>query len=173
MVSGCAIDAGKGGGTALTAAVSLAINDVADQVLAVIDGSTVTVAGNVELTATSTATISALTIAGTGGVAGGQGAGFTFSGAGSGSGNTIQNTTKAEIRNVSALTTTGTGSVTLKATDTSKIIADAGGVGIAIAGGQGGGTALTAGVSVAINHIQNEVSATVPVPPSQLPATWS
>ena len=39
------------------------------------------------------------------------------------------------------------------ATDTSRIIADAGGVGIAAAGGQGGGAALTAGCLVAMNEI--------------------
>ena len=158
---GLALAFGQGGGTALTAAVSLAINHVADQVQAVVEDSTVTVSGNVELSATSTATIHALTIAGTVGAAGGQGGGFSFAGAGSGSGNTVRNTVKAEILDGSAIKTTGAGVVTLTATDTSKIIADAGGVGIAIAGGQGGGAAVTAGVSIAHNDIQNEVSATV------------
>ena len=38
---GIAVAGGQGGGTALTAGVSVAINDVANQVLAVIDGSAV------------------------------------------------------------------------------------------------------------------------------------
>ena len=58
-----AVAVGQGGGTALTAGVSVAINDIENQVRAVIDGSTVTVPSNVELTATSSATIDAFTIA--------------------------------------------------------------------------------------------------------------
>ena len=154
---GIAIAGGQGGGSALTAGLSVAINDIANQVLAVIDDSTVEANGAVQLTATSTATVDALTIAVAFAGSGGQGGGFSFSGAGSGSGNTIENVVKAGILNGAAVTTRGTGSVTLAATDTSKIIADAGGVGIAVAGGQGGGSALTAGVSVAINGIANQV----------------
>ena len=158
---GVALAIGQGGGTALTAGVSVAINDIENQIRAMIDHSTVTVPSNVELTATSSATVDALTIAVAVGASGGEGKGFTFAGAGSGSGNTIKNTVQAAISNGSTVTTSNTGSVTLIAGDTSKIIADAGGVGIAAAGGQGGGTALTAGVSVAINDISNQVLAVI------------
>ena len=110
----------RAAGAALTAGVSVAINDIANEVSAAVSGSTITAAGNVGLTATSNATIDAWTLAAAVGAAGGQGGGFSFAGAGSGSGNTIQNTVKAEILSGSTVTTTGAGSVTLKATDTSQ-----------------------------------------------------
>ena len=132
---GIAAAGGQGGGAALSAGVSVAMNDIANQVFAVIDGSTVTSAGSVGLLATSSATIDALTIAGAIGAAGGQGGGFSFAGAGAGSGNTIKNTVKAAILNGSTVTTTVAGAVSLTARDTSFIKADAGGVGIAAAGG--------------------------------------
>ena len=160
-MSAIALARGQGGGTALTAGVSVAINDIENQIRAIIDHSTVTAASNVELTATSSATVDALTIAVAVGASGGEGKGFTFGGAGSGSGNTIKNIVEAGIKNGSKVTTNGTGLVKLSATDTSTITADAGGVGIALAGGQGGGTALTAGVSVAINDIENQIRAMI------------
>ncbi|MCU0963385.1 MAG: hypothetical protein MUF48_25115, partial [Pirellulaceae bacterium] len=158
---GVALAGGQGAGTALTAGVSIAINDIQNEVSATVSSSTITAAGNVGLTATSTATIDAWTLAVAVGAAGGQGAGFSFAGAGSGSGNAIQNTIKAEIRNNSNVTTTGAGSVTLSATDTSKIFADAGGVGVAGAGGEGGGTSISAGISIAENELGNVVQAVV------------
>ena len=56
-------------------------------------------------------------------------------GAGSVSVNMIKNTTEAAIENGSTVTTPGAGSVTLTATDTSKITADGGGVGARVDAG--------------------------------------
>ncbi len=93
---GIAIAGGQGGGMALTAGVSVAINDIQNEVSSTVSGSTISAVGNVALAATSTATVDALTIAAAIGAAGGKGGGFSFAGAGSGSGNTVRNTVQAQ-----------------------------------------------------------------------------
>ena len=91
--------------------------------------------------------------------------GFAFSGAGAGSGNTIRNTIEAAIKNGSTVTTTGTGEVSLSAMDASTIIADAGGVAIAVgASGQETGGAVSIGVSIADNVIENQAKAYIDDP---------
>ena len=114
-----------------------------------------------ELTATSTATIDAWTLAVAVGGGGGQGGGFSIAGAGSGSGNSIQNTVKRKSSTAAPSPPRAAGSVTLSATDTSKIIADAGGVGLAGAGGEGGGVSISAGISIAENELGNVVQTVV------------
>jgi Ca2+-binding RTX toxin-like protein len=156
---GIAAAGGQGGGTSVSAGISLAFNDVENTITATIDDSTINASGNVEIAATSATVIDALTIAGSGSFAGGQGGGFSFAGAGAGSANKIHNTIEASIKNGSIVTTTGT--VILSATDSSTILADAGGVGIAIAGGQAGGTGLSFGLSFATNDIRNTITAFV------------
>ncbi len=171
IAGGVAIALGKDSGDskkdrkkskAFTLGVSIAINNIDNDVCTAIDDSLVTSTGNVDLLATSTSTIDALTIAGSVSAAVGKKGGFAFSGAGAGSGNTIDNTTEATIKNGSAVTTTATGAVNLTATDASTITADAGGAGIAIgAGGKGSGTAISIGMSMAINEISNDIYATI------------
>jgi len=162
---GIAVARGQGGGVGLAFGISVAINEIDNDVLAVVDNATIHSAGSVELAAISSATIDALTIAGSVAAAGGKGGGFSFSGAGTGSGNTVTKLVEAAIRSGSSVTTTGTGEVTrdvtLTAADSSTIVADAGGVAIAIAGGQGGGVSVSAGVSVAINDIANTIRASI------------
>jgi len=152
---------GQNSGTSFAVGISVAINDIGNNTYALIDDSSVTSSGTVALTAASTLTIKALTIGGAVAVgSSNQKTGFAFSGAGAGSGNTIKNTIEAAIKNGSTVTTTGTGAVKLTATDASTIIADAGGVGIAVgASGQGTGAALSIGVSIADNLIENNTKA--------------
>ena len=152
---------GQNSGPALSTGISVAINEIGNNLYALIDDSTVTSGGNVALLAASTPTIYALTIGGAVAVgSSNQKTGFAFSGAGAGSGNTIRNTMEAAIKNGSTVTTTGTGSVMLTASDASTIVADAGGVGIAIgASKQGTGGALSIGVSIADNLIENKAKA--------------
>ena len=152
---------GQKSGTSFAIGISVAINDIENNIHALIDESTVTSGGNVALTAASTPTIQALTIGGAVAVgSSNQKSGFAFSGAGAGSGNTIKNTIEAAIKNGSTVTTTGTGAVMLTATDASSITADAGGVGIAVgASGKGTGGAISIGVSIADNVIENKTEA--------------
>ncbi len=152
---------GQNSGTSFAIGISVAINDIGNNIYALIDDSTVTSGGNVSLTAASTPTIQALTIGGAVAVgSSNQKTGFAFSGAGAGSGNTIRNTAEAAIRNGSTVTTTGAGAVLLTATDASTITADAGGVGIAVgASSQGTGAAISVGVSIADNLIANQTRA--------------
>jgi hypothetical protein len=152
---------GQESGTSFAIGISVAINDIGNNLYALIDDSTVTSGGNVALLAASTPTIYALTIGGAVAVgSSNQKTGFAFSGAGAGSGNTIRNTIEAAIKNGSTVTTTGTGAVLLTATDASTIVADAGGVGIAVgASSQGTGGSLSVGVSIADNLIENKAKA--------------
>ncbi|MFO7617339.1 MAG: hypothetical protein R6V75_08800, partial [Bacteroidales bacterium] len=152
---------GQSSGTALSIGISVAVNEIGNDVYAVTDDSAVISGGNVVLSATSASTIDALSIGGAVSVgASSQATGFAFAGAGAGSGNTIRNTIEAAIRNGSTVTTTGAGAVILTAVDASAIIADAGGVGVAVgASGQGTGAALSVGVSIADNLIENKTKA--------------
>jgi len=152
---------GQNSGTALSTGISVAINEIGNNLYALIDDSTVNSGGDVALLATSTPTIYALTIGGAVAVgSSSEKTGFAFSGAGAGSGNTIRNTIEAAIKNGSTVTTTGTGEVSLSAMDASTIIADAGGVAIAVgASGQETGGAVSIGVSIADNVIENQAKA--------------
>ncbi|MCF2147132.1 DUF4347 domain-containing protein [Desmonostoc muscorum LEGE 12446] len=145
--------------------VSFAKNDIAHNLQAYIDNTSITSVNNVNLEAISLALIEAVTIGGTlvaniptGKTPESKLAG-AFAGAGAGSGNTIRNKTKAEIRNKANVKASG--NVTLSAKDESKIRADAGGVAIAIAVGQQLSGATTIGASLAKNDIQNAVTANI------------
>ncbi|MHC4336124.1 MAG: beta strand repeat-containing protein, partial [Planctomycetota bacterium] len=149
-------------GAAISVGISAAINEIDNDVRAVIDDSGVTATGNIELNATSTSKIDALTIGGAVAVgSSGKGAGLSFAGAGAGSGNTITNTIEAAVKNSSTVTTTGIGAeVKLTALDNSTIIADSGGFGIAVgASSQGAGASLSVGVSISDNIIENSTKA--------------
>ncbi len=155
-----ALGGGQGGGIGVAVGVSVAVNEINNTISAAIDSSTASSAGTVQLSATSNATVDSLTLAGAPVVAGGQGGGVAFSGAGAGSGNTINNTIEASIAS-STITLTGSGAIHLAAEDTSKVTADSGGVGLAVAGGQGGGFALEVGAAISINEIENSITAEI------------
>ena len=144
---------------AVTLGLAIAINHIDNDVYATIDDSKVNSGGIVELKATSTPTIYALTIGGSLSVAVGEQTGLAFGGAGAGSGNTIQNTIEAAMNES---TVTAAGGVTLAATDSSQIMADAGGFALALAyGKESAGGALSVGVSIVNNDIQNTTKAYV------------
>ena len=153
---------GSGGGVGGSVGISVATNDVADSTSAYIDNATVTAAGNnIELSASETASIYAVTIGGAFAGAGGTAGGAAAALAGAGSGNTIKNNVWAYVANNSAVTTTTTGSVKLTATDSSTISSIAGGLAGAGSGGAGGGVSGSLGAAAATNTIQNQVKAYV------------
>ena len=148
---------GAGGGGAVAIGVAAATNDVTNSVSAYISSSNASAAGNIELSANESASISAMTIGGTLAGSGGAGGGFSAAAAGAGSGNTVNNTVQTYIANNSVVTKTGGGAVKLTATDSSSIIAVAGSLALSGAGGAGGGAAGSLGVSSATNSIGNQV----------------
>jgi hypothetical protein len=148
----------------VTFGVSVAINDIENTIESLVDDSTVTAGGDLALSAVSDIEIDALTIAGalSGTVASQQG-GLTvdIAGAGAGSGNTITNTVSATIENGSTVTTTGSGDVSLLATDDSTIGAIAGAVSLAASFSKSTSANLSFGASAAVNEITNTVEAGV------------
>ena len=149
----------------ISVGVSFAINDIENTTTANIDDSVIGSVGDVRVDAESESTITALTIAGslsastTAGQT--QGTSISLSGAGAGSGNNIENTVEALISN-SAVTSTA-GGVAVTASDMSTINADAGGVAVAITLGTNF-TNISVGLSVALNEIDNEVTAAITGP---------
>ncbi|MDK9703142.1 MAG: DUF4347 domain-containing protein [Sulfuritalea sp.] len=152
---------GAGGGAAGAVGVSASNNDIANTVSACIDHSAATAAAgqNVELNATETAVIAAMSIGGSVAGAGGAGGGAAVAAAGAGSGNKTANKVLAYIANGSTVSTTAGGAVKLTAVDASVISAIAGGLGVAGAGGAGGGGAGSLGGAASNNDIANEVKA--------------
>jgi hypothetical protein len=140
------------GSVQVEAGAAGALNNIASNVTATIDPSTVTATG-IDIEATSTATIFGLAIGVGGTLSSTQSAGITFVGAGSGVGNAVNNHVEATIKDGSNVTTTGAGSVTLKATDTSSVTAGAGAAAISLATGQQSGASVAVGVSVAVNTL--------------------
>jgi hypothetical protein len=152
---------GKGGGTALSVGASVAVNSITNSVQALIDPATVSGGGGVDLSALETATIQALTIAGSAAVAAGQGGTKTFAGAGAGSGNTINDTTSALVTSGSSVGSGAGQAVQLTAADESTITANAGGVSLSASVGSGKGISGAVGASAAVNTINNAVTAAV------------
>jgi len=128
-----------------------------------IDHSTATAGGAVALQATSEPTIKAQSISLSVGAAmsGGSGSGVTFDGAGAGAGNTIGNATEASINGGSTATTTGTGSVIVNATDTSKITAVAPAISLSFVTAQSTAFSLDIGISITSNEISNTLKANI------------
>jgi hypothetical protein len=152
---------------AVTVGLSASSNEITNTVRALIDNSTVSGKSavaeevGVVVSAIEDATIEALTIGGAlaGGVGGGAGVGIGAAGAGSG--NKIRNTVEAIIRN-GADVQSSSGNVSLLASDTATIMADAGGLSIAAGLGGGGlGAAVSLGVAFADNNIANKVRAII------------
>src|SRR5262249_40358987 len=73
--------------------------------------------------------------------------------------NTVKMTITANIQDGSTVTTSNKGNVALTATDATQVKADAGGVAIAIAVGEGGNVAGSIGAAIASNTVANTVNA--------------
>jgi len=133
-------------------------------VKAYIDNSVVIAEEDVILNAISTATIEALAMGGAGAGSGGAGGGVTgaLAGAGAGTENVIQIAIEASIKNNSTVTANN-GDVSLTASDSSIVKADAGGIAIAIAASLGAGAkgAASIGAAVATNTVNNSVKALI------------
>ncbi|MDB5856869.1 MAG: Hemolysin-type calcium-binding region, partial [Ramlibacter sp.] len=154
----------KGGGSSGAASIGAAVatNTIDNDITAAIDGSGVTAADSVSLTASTLADIDALAFGAAGAVSGTSGTGLTgaFAGAGAGTSNKLDARVSAYIKDAS--NSAGTrkvqataGTVTLSATDDSTVIADAGGfaVGIAATTGSAANGSGTIGASQADNDI--------------------
>jgi hypothetical protein len=138
-------------------------NVITDSVTASIQGSTVTAAGDVDVTAHSIASIVAFTVGLSGALIGGQDAGVLLSGAGSASGNQVSNNVEASIKSAKKGNTTtrsvvtASGAVNVTATDDSTITADAGAGVLGTNLGEGA-AGLGLGVSLAINAVGTTVA---------------
>ncbi len=151
LAGGVGIAVGTGT-VGLAAGVSVAVNAIGNTTLAYVDTSHVNSAGDVNITATGSPTIEAITIgvavavnaSGEGGVAG--------SGAGAGSGDTVQNTVLAYINNSGV--SSSAGAIAVSATDKPTIQTVAGALGLGVAVGLFGAGA-SVGISVATNDVQD------------------
>lgn len=157
---------GEKGPTAAVGA-SAALNEIGDSTRsdsatleAAIDGSTVTGALSLTVSASESASIGAYTVAGSGSFTGGEGVKVGFAGAGSGSGNAITTNTHAGVINGSSVATSS-GDFTLSATSDLSIKAVAGGLAFAGAVGSGTGVAVTFGAAAAVNTVQADTTAEI------------
>src|SRR5262249_50725679 len=147
---------GSGGtkGTDLSIGLSVAINEIANDVVVALTNAA-TSAASVALTGDSTPTIFALTIGGAlvnqSSQSNSSGGGLSGAGAGAGSKNTIADGVSITIEGGSVTTTAG--DVALTGTDVSKITADAGGIALA----KSSGSAATLGAALAIDEVANTV----------------
>ena len=138
------------------------INVVVDQAKAYVDASQVGSADGIEVTATESAVLSALSLGAA--VAGAGGAEGGFGGAGSGSValNVVANTVGAYIVGSTGAgkgVSSASGAIRLTANDAAVLTATAGSLDIAGAGGSGGGTAVAVGASIATNIMVDTVKA--------------
>lgn len=163
---GLAVPTGPGGtGVAASLGGSYSenrIGTVGHSVRAIIDNSRVTAVGPVQLTALSTATINTLAMGGSVAVAGGSAlTSVAVAGAAAATKNHIAAGLEASIKGGSAVSTSGGSDIALTATDHSEIVADAGGIAVAVAASSAAGTSVSAavGAGVALNTIANTVQA--------------
>ncbi|MEM8721737.1 MAG: DUF4347 domain-containing protein, partial [Cyanobacteria bacterium P01_G01_bin.39] len=140
--------------------ISIADNEIQKRVTAAIQGANTTVTGatGVDLTADSTATIQALTLAGGIAAAAGANTGVAGSGSGAIAINSINNTIEGTIEDGANVIAT-TGDVDLSATDNSTIIADAGSVAASLSLGASAAASLSVGAGIADNSINSNVQA--------------
>ncbi|MFC1895392.1 LEPR-XLL domain-containing protein, partial [Thermodesulfobacteriota bacterium] len=144
------------GTTAGAVGASVGVNDITQTISATATDTTIT-SGNFSAIATNNAEITALTIAGSAAVS--TSGGDAFGGAGSGSGNYVYSTTTAGVMNPSGQKVLdATGTITVEATDSSKIDADAGSGALAVSTGDGEGNsgdfgAIAVGAAAARNEI--------------------
>ena len=178
VAASLAIGAGGGAGVGVSIGVSISENSIGKrndddereplEVRARVESSAVSATGagsRLELKATADQTISALVLAISAAVGGGGAAGVAASGAGSSATNTIiadvQATIDGDGRSTFAIQGIKAPSVTLEATDRSKIKALALGASLAAGFGGAGGGALSIGVSLARNEIDNDIEASI------------
>ena len=148
---------GAGGGLAAAAGASVAVNKITNTIQAYADDSTITSAGAVQISATSTPTIDALSISGSVAASGGAGGGISAAGSGSSSDNTIANKVDAFALK-STVTSNNGGAVSITATETAKITAESVGAAVAVAVGGVGGAA-SVGVGLADNEVKSTIKA--------------
>ncbi len=168
----------KSWGPALSIGAAIADNDIANQIRAYLGSPTaagatptpVNATGGVSLNATSAAVIDALTIGvAVGAAASTKGAGLGGSVAGALAYNKIANTIEAFIRAVGTFGIAG-GDLSLTATDSASITADAIGVAVAVGASTSSfGGSLAVGVSIAQNEIDNQVRAYIDNTPLAAP----
>ncbi len=154
-----AFNAGLGG--PLSFGASLSINDISNDVSAVVVSASVVALGLIKVEAKERAKINALAFEGAAAVAL-RNSRFAFAGAGAGSGNDIKNSVTASIQGDSSVTSLD-GQVQVLASDHSSINADAGAVAVAAilgASSQANGAPAIA-VSASNNRIRNDVLAAI------------
>jgi hypothetical protein len=161
---------GSGGDTSVGVdlGIALAINEVDNSAIALIDDTTVEAGGTVSVTAASTSAIDALAFGVALGISTSSGSGTSVSvnGTVAVTYNEITNTTSASITDsdtASVDTVTAGGGVTLSATESGSIVADAVSVTADISIGSGSGTEISGDIaaSVAINDIENTTEAVI------------
>ena len=154
----------SGSGTALSFGVAAAVNHISDTSQAYLDGVVAQLkgAGGVSVQAASTDTINAFTVGGAASaVTGNSNGGIAGAGAGSGSVNDVDAEITATLRNGTSITA-ATGAVTVNASNNSTIVADGGGVALAIAKpNQGNADAFAVGASFAVNQLTGTATADV------------
>lgn len=159
---GISIGVGIGGtvGVSVGVAASVTASEVTSDVLSHITNATVTAGSDVDLSASSEATIRSLAMAGSLGVGGGGAVGVGIAAAGAATSNTVDNSTQAVIREASVKAESG--NISLTAIDESEIISGTGQLAIAVGIGiEGGGVAAGFGAALAHNVIENEVVASI------------
>ncbi len=157
---GIGVGAGGSNGVGASLGVAAAVNDIENTVWAYADGSTLTSAGTLSVSASETAIITALTIGGAVAVGAGGSNGVGVAVAGADSNNTVKDNVQAYLSNSTSGGGKGisaTGAVTLSATDISTITANGGGVGVAVGAGGSNGAGVSVGFSAAVNDVENTV----------------
>ena len=155
------ISAGNSTNVAVGLGLSITVNDIDNDVLAIIDDSNVDSGGNVTLSALSTAEIDAIAFGAAVSVAAGSNTSVAVGATGTVADNTITNTIRAGIEDsntATANTVSVDGTLSLSASDDSTI--GAFGFAGSIAVGVGAtGVSGALGIGVALNTIDNEVDA--------------
>ena len=123
-----------------------------------IDASNVTASGAVSVLASTTGSIFSVAIAGTLAASNARQTTFQFSGAGAVTLNTVSGTIVAEI-NQGQVTSQGLGGLTISATDSSQITADAGGMSLSFLDTGGSSANIAVGAGVAVNGISRTIEA--------------
>ena len=167
-----AVGGGSTAGVGVSVGLSIAINKLSNTLKTSIDSSTVTAGQDVSLASIADATINTATFGGSlaVGIGGNAGVGVALSGVGAT--NDINNSIQSSIENGSQVTARGltpeivngvwvpTGNVSVKASDTSEIIAEAYAASAAIGGaGQGAGVGVSGAIAVGNNHLNSTIEA--------------
>ena len=160
VAGGVAISVSKGKSTgkstSVAAGISVVFNEVERTTDALVDNSYLTVEGDVDVTASSNAVIFSLAIAGSVSVAVSGRGNTAFAGAGSIAVNTIRGGgVRSRVRRSDIKNANTSGSAKISAIDKSAITAIAGGLAVAVSGGNGNdaSTSVAIGAAVAFNTI--------------------